>query len=125
MTMSRKLLFILFTDEPCRRNHALMYALDLTRQGHEVRVLIEGLATRCFHDLEDESSSFPRLFRQAEAQGLVAGACRKASGGCASDDPSRQVAERASARGTPLLDGMDGHASIAAFVRDGYEIVVF
>jgi hypothetical protein len=123
--MTRKLLFVVFTDEACRRNHAFMYALDLVEQGHQIRVLLEGLATKALHDLDDEGSPFALLFRRAQARGLVAGACRKASGGCASDDPTRQVADRARAQGVDLLDGMDGHASIAAFVRDGYEIVVF
>ena len=122
--MTRKLLFIVFTDDACRRNHAFMYALDLTRHGHEVRLLIEGIATQALRELDEGSSSFARLFAQAQAQGLVAGACRKASEGCASGDPDRQVAGQAAARGVALLDGMDGHASIAAFVRDGYEIVV-
>ena len=123
--MTRKLLFIGFTDEPCRRNHALMYALDLTEQGHEVRLLIEGLATGAFQELADRDSALARLFAEAMTRGLVVGACRKACSGCASDDPSRQVTELAAAQGVALLDGMDGHASIQAFVREGYELVVF
>ena len=123
--MIRKLLFIVFTDEPCRRNHALMYAIALSEQGHEVRLLVEGLATQSFQELSNEDASFTRLFRAANARGLVAGACRKAAGGCASDDPSRKVGDRIEAAGVALLDGMDGHASIEPFVRDGYELVVF
>ena len=123
--MTRKLLFIVFTDEPCRRNHAFMYAIALSEQGHDVRLLVEGLATQSFRELSNDDATFSRLFRAANARGLVAGACRKAAGGCASDDPSRKVGDRIVAAGVPLLDGMDGHASIETFVRDGYELVVF
>jgi hypothetical protein len=114
--MSRKLLFLVFSDEACRQNHALMYAQDLQAKGHEVRVIIEGPATAMFR----EPSA---LLVRAKEAGLIAGACRRASGGCAGGE--RNVAGQVRDFGVELLDEMQGHAAIGAFVEQGFELVVF
>lgn len=122
--MTRKLLFLLFSDDACHRNHALMYALELDRAGHEVRLIVEGAATKGLHELGDPSSRFAELFREAAGRGLVAGACRRAASGCATEDPERKVTDMAVQNGVALLDDMQGHASIERFVSEGYELVV-
>jgi len=121
--MKRKLLFLVFTDDACRQNHAFMYALDLHKNGHDVRVIIEGAATKVMTELALPDSRTGQLLRKAHEAGLVAGACARASSGCASGDPERDVAEIARKNDIALLSDMDGHASIEPFVRDGYEVV--
>jgi hypothetical protein len=118
--MSRKLLFIVFAEDSCRQNHALMYATDLSRKGHEVKLILEGAATRSVARLDDPM--FGRLFAEAKQLGLIAGACKKASGGCKPGDPN--VLQLAGDQTLSLLDGMQGHASIAEYVEGGYELVV-
>lgn len=54
----------------------------------------------------------------------AAGACGRASSGCASVDPKRKVAELAEAAGVQLLSDLGGHAGIEPFVREGYELVM-
>lgn len=120
--MARKLLFLVFTNDPCRRNHAFMYALDLHRQGHETKIILEGEGTQ---SLRDRTGRFGELFAEAVEANVLVGACKTASGGCASDDPARSVAALAETAGLPLLDTMGGHAGIGPFVKDGYEIVTF
>ncbi len=44
--------------------------------------------------------------------------------GLAIDIESRKVADVARSQGIGLLSGLDGHASIEPFVREGYELVV-
>ena len=56
---------------------------------------------------------------------LIAGACKTASAGCATGDAARNVSELVREAGVPLLDGMRGHAGMAAFVDLGFEIVTF
>jgi hypothetical protein len=118
--MTRKLLIIVFAEDSCRQNHALLYATDLTRRGHEVKLILEGAATRSFGRLDDPM--FGRLFAEAKAAGIIAGACKKASGGCKPGDPN--VLHLAGEQSVPLLDEMQGHAGIAQYVESGYEIVV-
>jgi hypothetical protein len=124
MAPARKLLLVVFADDSCRQNHALMYALDLHEKGHAVKLVLEGPATRMVAALDAPESRTGALLRQARDAGLVAGACGRASSGCAGDDPARKVAELARDAGVPLLSDLHGHASIEPFVRDGYEVVV-
>ena len=124
MPSTRKLLLVLFADDACRQNHALMYALDLHEKGYGVRLILEGAATKLVSAIGDGESRTGALLRQARDAGLVAGACGRASSGCAGEDPARKVADVAEAAGVRLLAELHGHASIEPFVRDGYEVVV-
>jgi hypothetical protein len=114
------MLFVVFTSDSCRRNHAFMWAIDLARHGHEVRVLLEGEGTGC---LREREGRFGELFEEARGLGLIAGACEKASAGC--KEESRSVTEIAKELGLPLIGTLGGHASVEPFVRDGFEMVVF
>jgi len=121
---ARKILFLLFSDDACRQNHALRYALDLHEKGHAVKLILEGPATRMVSALGAPDSATGALLRRASAAGLVAGACGRASSGCASDDPTHKVADVARSAGVRLLADLDGHAGIEPYVREGYELVV-
>lgn len=124
MSETRKLLFILFSDDACRLNHALLYAIDLHRRGTAtVKVIVEGAATKVFGNAQGTKTAL--LFDEAIKLGLVSGACRTASGGCNSNAPERQVSETFLERGLPLLDDLDGHAGVESFVREGFELVPF
>ncbi len=121
----RKHLFVVFTDDSCRQNHALMYALDLHAKGHHVRVLLEGTGTRAVAEMGKPDSQLGKMLREARELGVLVGACDRASHGCASDDLSRNVAELAREQKVELIGDLQGHAGVERFVRDGYELVVF
>jgi hypothetical protein len=118
----QKILFVLFSTDSCKRNHALMYALDLEQKGHTVRIILEGEATR---GLSEREGRFAELFGTALERGIVAGACKTASCGCSTSDPERNVTAIAAGLGIPLLDDMGGHASIETYIADGFSVVVF
>ncbi len=122
-TMPRKFLFVLFSDDACRQNHAFMYALDLHAKGYQVRVLLEGPATALINALNDSDSHTGELLRRTKNAGLLAGACARASQGCATADASRNVHARAEQAAIQLLGDMDGHAAIEPFLREGYEMI--
>ena len=122
--MKRKILFLVFTDDACRQNHAFMYALECSALGHEVRLLLEGPATACLNRLA-EGGKFGRLFKSARDGGLIEGACRTASGGCSTKLKDRNVAKLAEKEGLKLLSDLDGHAGIGRFIGAGYQVIVF
>ena len=99
-----------------------MHALALTKDGHTVRLLLEGEGT-C--SVADREGHFGEMWADARSQGLLIGACKAASCGCSSDDPARNMTAQLEAEGLPLLDEMDGHASINAYVADGFELVIY
>ncbi len=121
--MKQKVLILLFADDNCRQNHALMYANDLFEAGHEVQVILEGAATRCLRRLDDKESLFYELFMQAQERGILKGSCFKASSGCANIENEKTISDLAKTHDVPLLDGMKGHASINEFVDDGFQVI--
>lgn len=122
--MQRRILFVLFAEDGCRQAHALRYAMNLHRDGHEVRLILEGPATGLLARLEDPGDAVSSMVLEAQASGILAGACRRAAGGCGSDGDDGPAVAAARSRGIGLLDGMDGHADIGPYIRDGFEIVV-
>ena len=122
--MKRRILFVVFAEDECRQTHALKWALELARAGHEIRVVLEGGCTQVLRQLDMPGSHLGALVRQAHEAGLIAGACRAASIGCGCDATTSPALQAAQAIGSPLLSGMDGHVSLTPFVQDCWEIVV-
>jgi len=112
--------------------HALWYAGDLQRHGHTVKIVFEGEATRALGE--------PRLLeaiKHAQELGIVAGICKAASHamGCSKDPAVREAMTKdgwksplhtaAEGAGIALLSDMHGHASIAEYIAQGFELVIF
>jgi len=120
----RKMLFVVFTDDDCKLNHAFLYANDLKEKGHRVKIILEGVATKVVNKLEQEGSEyFKKLFGKALDNNLIAGACEKASSGCQTPDIS--VMSIMKKNQISMLNQLNGHASISEYLDDGYELVIF
>lgn len=114
-----KVALFAFNGEPMCFVHVLLNALDLEKGGNEVKVVVEGSATRLVRELHDDPSKpFAALYEKVKAAGLVAGVCRA----CANKMGSRESAE---AQGLALLDDMSGHPSVRAFMEQGYTVLTF
>lgn len=123
-THKRKLLFMVFTDEACKQNHAFMYALECDEKGHQVRIILEVPATACVNRLA-KGGKFSELFKQAKEAGLIEGVCKTASGGCSTEEKARNVANTAKKEGLKLISDLDCHAGINRFVSVGYQVIIF
>lgn len=122
--MSRKLLFVCFSDEECRLIHALWWATEAHQAGHEVRILFEGLSTRCLTWLEaPEKAGFAQAFSQVRELGLIAGICQAASSGCACEAGRPKPVEIARTLGLTCKSSLSGHAGLGEFLNAGFEIV--
>lgn len=114
----RKIALFAFNGEPMCFIHVLLNALDLQEKGHEVKVIIEGAAARLIPDLMKEDSPLFRLSEKARSLNLIEGVCRA----CSSKMGTLDVAKE---HGFRLLDEMNGHPAMAAYLRDGFEIITF
>ena len=121
----RKMLFVVFTDDVCKLNHAFMYALDFSKKGHEVKLVLDGFSTKSIRNIADRESMFSKLFTEAMGKGIVAGACERSCHGCNEPESDRNVVQIAKDENIPLISGMNGHASITSYIDDGFELVVF
>lgn len=96
--------------------HVLLNALDMQARGHEVKIVVEGAATKLIPLLYETGQPLQALWAKCLAAGLVDGVCR----GCAAKLGTLGATE---AHGLKLLDEMMGHPSIAAYRAAGYEVI--
>jgi hypothetical protein len=107
-----------FNGEAMCFMHVLLNALDMHAKGFEVKVVIEGAATRLIPEMANPESPLFRLYEKAMNQNLIDGACRA----CAAKMGSLQAAET---QGIRLLDDMLGHPSMSRYLEDGFQILTF
>jgi hypothetical protein len=56
--------------------HVLLNALDMKERGHEVRIVIEGSATKLVPESGKEGNPMHALYQKAKGLSLIAGACK-------------------------------------------------
>jgi hypothetical protein len=113
-----KVVLVAFRGEAMCFVHVLLNALDLADKGHEVKVILEGAATKQIAELEDPNQPFADLYRQVKERGLVSAVCRA----CAHKMGGLEAAQ---AQDLPIAAEMSGHPSLAGYVADGYQVITF
>lgn len=113
----KKVLFA-FRDDLIVFVHVLKNALEMNEKGWTIRVVLEGSATGMLAKLDDPSDSLYKLWKQSKKEGIIAGVCKACS-------IKMGTNENAISQGLNLLDSMAGHPSMADFMDEGYEILVF
>ncbi len=109
----RKFLFYAMTGERSCLLHVLMNAVDLHAKGHQVRVIFEGRSVAAIPQLAEAKNPH---YVNAKSAGLLAGICLA----CAK---MLNVLEECEALGLPMLSDMFGHAAMAPYVAEGYEVI--
>lgn len=116
--MDKKVALFAFNGEPMCFVHVLLNALDMNQKGFDVKVVIEGAATKQIAELVDPDKPFGVLYRQVKELGLIDCVCKA----CAANIG---VLEAASEQWLPLCEEMSGHVSMARFIEQGYQVIVF
>ena len=114
----KKIVLFAFNGDPMCFVHVLLNALDLDSRGREVKIVIEGSATKLIPQLTERENSMHPLFEKAKNKRILAGACRACS-------HKMGVLEAVRERGLELLDDMHGHPSMAGFMEKGFEVITF
>ena len=117
IAMDKYALFVFNGDMSCFI-HVLLNALDLKERGHEVRIVLEGSATKLIPELSREGTPLFRLYRRAREQDLIHGTCRACS-------MKMNVVKAAEEEGLSLLDDMSGHPSMGLYLERGFQIITF
>lgn len=107
-----------FNSDPGVFAHVLLNALDMKGRGGKVKVVIEGDATKQVALLRNETKPFAAVWQEAKKAGVIDGVCRA----CAQKNT---VVPAVVEQGLRLLDEMNGHASIARYIADGFTVLVF
>lgn len=116
--MTKKIALVAFNGEPMCFVHVLLNALDMHAQGYDVKVVIEGSATKTAVTLDDPSARFSNVYREVREKGLIDCVCKA----CAAQMGALPGIE---AQGLPLCAEMKGHPSLARYIDAGYTIITF
>ncbi len=98
--------------------HVLLNALDMMEKGYEVRVIIEGAATKIIPEIAKPSNPMHRFYAMIKEKGLIDGACKACSN-------KMGVLEAIREDGIALIGDMSGHPGMARYIEKGFQIVTF
>ena len=114
----KKVAMFLFNGEPMCFIHVLLNALDMRSKGYDIRIVMEGAATKLIPDLSKEENPLAEFYGKVKEQGLIHAVCKACSA-------EMGVLEAVKAEGLPLADDMSGHPSMSRYVNEGYEVLNF
>ncbi len=113
-----KIAIFAFNGEMMCFAHALLNAKDLFTNGYDVKLIIEGNATKQIVNLNDSTQPFANLYAEIKQLGLIDCVCNA----CAGVTGSLEAAKK---QNLPICGEMGGHPSMRKYLEQGYEIVVF
>ena len=116
--MGKKVVLVAFNGEPMCFVHVLLNALDMEERGYEVKVVIEGSATRLANELSEEGKPFAKMYLDVREKGMIDCVCQA----CAAKMGALEGVE---SQGLPLCKEMKGHPSLAKYIEHGYEVITF
>ena len=112
----KKIAFFAFKGNPVCFVHVLLNGLDIHDKGGEAKVILEGEATGLIPELRKAEHPLHPLYEKVINLGLIDAVCRA----CAIKMGSLEAAEAENLR---IADDMAGHAGMAPYIMQGYEIV--
>lgn len=116
--MNRKVLLAAFNGESMCFVHVLLNALDMEEKGYDVKVVIEGSATRAVKELDDPGNPFSNLYREVRQRGMIDCVCQACAGKMGALESARE-------QGLPLCAEMKGHPGLAKYLEQGYQVLTF
>ena len=116
--MSKRIVLVAFNGEPMCFVHVLLNALDMEKKGYEVKVVIEGSATKLANELNDPDTPFGKLYVEVRNKKLIDCVCQA----CAA---KMKALEGIRAQYLPLCNDMEGHPSLAKYIEAGNDIITF
>jgi hypothetical protein len=114
----KKIVLFAFNGELMCFLHVLLNALDMKTKGCQVKVVIEGAATKLIPDLAREGNPAHTLYARAKEEALIDGVCKACS-------YKMGTLDAAIKEGLTLLDDMSGHPSMARYQAEGFEVITF
>ena len=114
----KKVALFAFNGESMCFIHVLLNALDMKERAYDVRIVIEGSATKLVAELAKGDNPFSGLYEKAKGLGLIDGACKACSN-------KMGVLSDIEAHGIKLLGEMTGHPGMARYLEEGYEVITF
>jgi hypothetical protein len=116
--LDKRVVLVAFNGESMCFVHVLLNGLDMKKRGYDVKIVVEGTATKLVNDLNDEAKPFGKLYLKVRDAGLIDCVCEA----CAA---KMEALDGVKAQGLPLGNDMNGHPSLARYMDQGYQIITF
>ncbi len=113
----KKIALFAFNGDAICFVHVLLNALDMKQKGMDVKIVIEGSATKLVPEMAKEGNPLHAHYMKAKEERLIDVACKACSS-------KMNVLAEVRDEGIPLADEMFGHPSMARYMNDGYEVIV-
>lgn len=114
----KKIALVAFNGELTCFVHVLLNALDMESRGYEVRIVIEGAATKLIPELSKPGNPLAVPYGKVREKKLIHAVCKACSS-------KMNVLDAVIAEGLPVADEMLGHPSLGRYRDNGYEIITF
>jgi len=112
----KKVAVFAFSGDPACFAHAMLNAMDMKDRGYDVKVVVEGDATKLLSLLRNETKPYADVYRRFRDRGLISCVCRA----CATKNGVVPVVIE---QNLAFGDDMAGHPSMAACIEQGYEVL--
>jgi hypothetical protein len=114
----KKIALLAYNGELTCFAHVMLYALDFHKKGYEVKVVIEGAATKLIPELAAPGAPFANLYGELKEKGLLTCICKACS-------QKMGTIEAAESQGLNIVGDMQGHPSIEKYLKEDFEIISF
>lgn len=112
----QKVLLVAFNGEQMCFMHVLLNGLNIKELGIDVKIIVEGAATKQVAVLADPQETLAGLYNKVKEAGLIEGVCKA----CANKTGALAAAE---AQGLTLLSDMSGHPGLGKYIQEGYSVI--
>ncbi len=116
--MDRKVALFAFNGDPMCFAHALLNALNMKKKGYDIKLVIEGSATKQVRELLDSDKPFANSYQKVKTLGLIDCVCQA----CSNATGSLQSAKEQDLR---ICGDMSGHPSVSVYKDAGYDVLIF
>ena len=114
----KKIAVFAFNGDPMCFVHVLLNALEMHTRGWDVKLVIEGSATKLIPDLAREGSPYHELYTRTIDAGIIDCVCKACSS-------KMGVLADVEAQDLPVCAELKGHPSIFRYMDAGFEILTF
>jgi len=114
--MMKKIALFAFAGDPSCFAHVMLNAMDMKDKGCDVKVVIEGEATKLLSVLRNETKQYADVYRRFRAANLIDCVCKA----CATRNG---VMPAVIEQGLKVEGEMSGHPSMAKYLGAGYEVI--
>ena len=114
-----KIVLFAFNGDPMCFVHVLLNALDMLENNYEVKVVIEGSATKLIKEFHDNPNApFLDLYKKVKDRKLIDAVCKA----CATKMGSIKEVEL---ENLPIVGDLKGHPKMTFYIDQGYTIITF